>query len=385
LVLVVLASVYNSALADAVSPQENDIVRDGKIDAAGSDKVLSYDIQAKEGYQIGVAFLGKLKSGSLKVRVTNQEDRVLWHDQVSRAGNFRIYKTVKLPEPGMYKLILDHEGPAKAEFSFQWSAGKFDSPSVSPAATFAGWGMAIIAAAFIVFAALNKADWKYLCLGAGFWCGTVALKFAWAASTNTMAENIVAHLPKAIGDGLFDLYLGALTGVFEVGVTWLVLKYSRLGKVDWKRALSFGIGFGSVEALLLGLVFSSAATVAILAPDALPKTVSGMFLQSTDWASVLAPIWERFFSVFVHIFATVLIFYAIEQKRPGWFWAAFTYKSVVDSAAAYYMSLNSQSLSGLLVIEGIFAVFGIAGLIGTLWIKHNYDKGETAIAGLQEA
>jgi hypothetical protein len=73
------------------------------------------------------------------------------------------------------------------------------------------------------------------------------------------------------------------------------------------------------------------------------------------------------------------------QKRSGWFWAAFAYKSVVDAAGAYYISLNSQSMTGLWVMEGIFTVFGIAGLIGTLWVKHNYDKGEMAIAGLQEA
>ena len=371
--IILLILTVGSATAEISPPKEGAKVGQATIDATEPGKVLFFDIEAKEkNYQVGVAFRGELISGSLQVKITNRQEQVIWHETVASPGPFVVNTVVKMPEPGMYKLILAHDGPAKAKYSLEWMSGKIDIPTVSPVALIGGLGMIAVALAFVGYAAINKLGWRYLGLGALLWVVTVALKIAWAIPMNPLVHSLMAPLPDVIDKLLFELYIGTLTGIFEVGITWIVLRYTRLGKAAWKSALSFGIGFGAIEAFLLGLGSLGAVTAAILIPDRLPLDFLKQFSQS-NFLFFLAPIWERFFAVLIHIYTNVLIFYAVVQRRPGWFWLAFVYKSLIDAAAAFYLLNNIQGLVQIWCMEGIVAVWGIAGYAGTLWVKRHYD------------
>jgi uncharacterized membrane protein YhfC len=247
--------------------------------------------------------------------------------------------------------------------------------TVSTLALLGGSGMIAVAIGFVIYAALRKLGWGYLGLGALAWVVTVMLKFAWAFSVNSFIYNgLYDALPEVIAALLFYLYVGALTGIFEVGVVWLVMRYTRLGRVSWKRALAFGIGFGAVEALLLGLSSLGNVLMALIIPSAFPLEALEQVSRLNNVLYGLAPILERFSIVLVHILANVLIFYAIARRKPKWFWLALIYKTGLDAVAAFAQFWGLETLAKIWTIEAVVALWGIIGWLGIRWVQQRYPE-----------
>jgi uncharacterized membrane protein YhfC len=253
-------------------------------------------------------------------------------------------------------------------------------PVVSPVAFLGGAGMVAVAVAFTGYVLYRRLGFAYFLLGAALWIVTVALKFAWAIpTTEPLRRELERLLPWPMASTVFCVYGGAITGATEVAITWLVLRYTRLGQASWNRALSFGVGFGAIEALLLGFASLMAVTAAILRPASLPAALVES-LASINVAIGLAPIWERFFTVWIHIFSNVLIFYAIATRSPRWFWTSFVYKSGID-AVATWASLSFLGGAGgadlawrAWSVEMIVAAWGIVGWLGTRWLRQRYPS-----------
>jgi uncharacterized membrane protein YhfC len=208
----------------------------------------------------------------------------------------------------------------------------------------------------------------------------VILKFAWAVPVNPQVyEALTGALPEGATTAVFSLYVGSLTGLFEVIAVWLLLRYTKFGQVPWGRALAFGIGFGAVEALWLGIGSIASVLTAILSPDALPiGTLEEIVRQSTA-AYIAAPPWERFFTVLVHIASNVLLFYAIARQQARWVGASFAYKTAIDALVAWAQIRGwLASPVGLWAIEGAVALFGIAGWLITRWLAAHYPEPSQA-------
>ena len=91
----------------------------------------------------------------------------------------------------------------------------------------------------------------------------------------------------------------------------------------------------------------------------------------------LAPISERFFTVLVHVLANVLIFYAVAQRKPRWFWLAFIYKTGIDAVAAFAQVWGLETLAKIWIIEAVVALWGIVGWLGIRWVQQRYpDQAE---------
>jgi len=82
---------------------------------------------------------------------------------------------------------------------------------------------------------------------------------------------------------------------------------------------------------------------------------------------------ERFFTILIHIFSSILIFCSIKNKILSLFWLSFVYKTVIDAIAAWgQLSFNINILSHLWIIELIVIIYGIIGFYGIRWIKNRY-------------
>ena len=228
--------------------------------------------------------------------------------------------------------------------------------------------MVLVALAFLVFAALRRLPWRYVGLGALAWILTVALKFAWAIPVNgPLFRALENTLPKSVADPIFYVYVGALTGIFEVGIVWLMVRYKGWGQpITWAKALAFGIGFGVVEALLLGLSSLVAVTNFMVSPDAALQNPEAL-AHLNNVLFGLAPISERFFTVLIHVAANLLIFYSVLRREARWFWLAFIYKTAFDAIATFAQFWGVDTLSHLWTIEAIVALFGIIGWL-VWWI-----------------
>jgi uncharacterized membrane protein YhfC len=198
--------------------------------------------------------------------------------------------------------------------------------AVSSIALVGGIGMIAVALGFFGYALTRRLGAGYLGLGALAWFVTVAVKFAIAIPANGWLFKKTHLLADPWGNAVFDTYVGLLTGITEVGLVWIVLRYTQFGRARWPRVLAFGIGFGAIEALLLGVASLAAAIVAIKMPEKLPKEVLDQLLQSDHLWVQLAPISERIFACLGHLGTNVMIFYAVSRRAPRWFWFAFLYR-----------------------------------------------------------
>jgi uncharacterized membrane protein YhfC len=251
----------------------------------------------------------------------------------------------------------------------------FQAQSISPIVLLPGIGMILVALVFFGYALSRRLGFRYLVFGGIAWVVTVALKFVWALSFNApIYQALTGGLPEAVGQFIFYIYVGSLTGVFEVALVWLFLRYTRFGKVSWEKALAFGIGFGALEALLLGLSSLSSSLTALLAPDQFPPDALAQLALASNILFGLAPIVERIATILVHIFCNVLLFYSVQTRQVRWFWAAFFYKSALDSVAAFAQFWGVNTVARIWTIEAIVILFGLFAWWGTRWVAARYPQ-----------
>lgn len=176
-------------------------------------------------------------------------------------------------------------------------------------------------------------------LGAVAWVVSVAMKVGWAVATNAAVKvALIRAAGPGAGTALMEIYVGLLTGVFEVG---LVVLAARLRGATRDEAVAFGLAFGGFEVLLLGL-----AAVAVHAANA-PFHV---FVGVVERASALV----------FHVVASVLVL----RGRTRAAVVAFVYKSAVDAFGAWgILSYGVKASPGkLLVVEAVLAACAIASV-----------------------
>jgi uncharacterized membrane protein YhfC len=372
----VLILVGCGSFEETSPPMEGASVTGATLDEADAGTYMLFTVQVEQaGDPVGVDFRGILTTGSVRVQLLASEGQATWQEEVASLGSFAVNTVVRPPESGEYQLGLAWDGPVQASYSLQWKPGEIEVATVSSRALLGGSGMIAVAIGFVIYAALRKLGWGYLGLGALAWVLTVVLKFVWAVPINPFVYNALYDaLPEVIAAPLFYLYVGALTGIFEVAIVWLVMRYTRLGRVSWNRALAFGIGFGAVEALLLGLSSLGTVLTALVVPGVFPLEALEQVSRLNNVLYSLSPIVERFSIVLVHILANVLIFYAVAQRRPKWFWLALIYKTGIDAVAAFAQLWGLETLAKIWAIEAVVALWGLVGWLGIRWVQQRYSE-----------
>ncbi|BBB33327.1 conserved hypothetical protein [Thermotomaculum hydrothermale] len=243
-----------------------------------------------------------------------------------------------------------------------------------------GIGMVIAGIfAYLIWQKKHKIDFSFYLLGAAAWIFGVGLKFVFAILFNEKIKVLLQEtFTKPFSDILFYIYIGLLTGVFECGIVllfvWLI---KSLQKESFEEAVGFGIGFGAIEAIGLGVISLISIGLIIISPDSFPKEVLAKVELLNIWI-IPAPIIERISTIFIHIFATVLIVFAYLTKKQKWFWASFVYKTFVDTIAGWF-ALNhlGNNLFALYSLEFEIAILGLFGFLGLKLLKQNWPEKNT--------
>ena len=364
-----------SACQPAAAPQNagGSIYGDFKRSSQGEDTLFRVDVP--EGGAVGVDFRGTLVQGSVTVQLRDAQGRAVWQE-TCRAGDFAVNQVVT-PGAGVYQLSLAWQGDVQMKtYSLIWKPGPVEISAPGPVVLVGGVGMLLVSAGYAAYVFRRRLSAKYFSLGLAAWIVAVALKFLWAVPVNPPVYRfLAAQLPPALAGPLSWGYVGALTGVFEVLVVWAVLRRMPIGRAPFQSALAFGIGFGVVEALLLGMASLGTSLSMMSMPRSVPLAALDQFARSSTLLANLAPVSERLFTVMVHIFSNVAIFYAIARRRSGWMWLAFLYKTLIDSLAAYVQLQGlTGNLSVIWQVEGVVAVWGLLGLWATAWLGRHYPQ-----------
>ena len=339
------------------------------------------DGMIKDGAPIKIKVSGDVQNGSLVFELRDPNGQAVWSSGTINPGDFSISSEYNLStaQTGTYTLGLVYSDNISAIYNLSWQAIK-----LSPVILLPGVGMILVSLTFVIYAARRKLlGWRYLGLGALFWVVTVVAKFAFAIPVNPLLQRLLNVTQENLfspGNLIFYVYIGALTGIFEVGLAYIILRKIRWGNATWNQALVFGIGFGTIEALLLGLPALGSALVGIFSPDALPIPTLGNLAASTSLVMGLAPVVERLSVIFAHIFACVLIFYGIANGEGKWVWLSVLYKTLLDTPAAFASFWGLNTAARIWTIEAIIVIFGLIGLWGTIQIAHRYPQkpGEVA-------
>jgi uncharacterized membrane protein YhfC len=226
---------------------------------------------------------------------------------------------------------------------------------------------------------------KWAWLGGGIWAIGVVLKFVVAMLVN---EPILAWLKPLLPQALYlaagSLYIGSLTGIFEIGITLLFAVLIKKMTTSPYRAIGIGVGAGVVEALLIG--FSQLGNAAYLlyggqgSSEIMGSLVATISLN--PYFFLLAPV-ERAITICCHISSRVLVILAVSRRKYGYFWAGFLLMTGIDTIAGY------AHLSGLLTtttmwwIELAILPFAIASLLIVWWCVRKWPQGEPSASAAQ--
>ena len=355
-------------------------IEGGRLQVIEAGEEFPFEVRVDEsmiatGVPVTIKVSGDVSSGWLRFELRAPGGEAVWDSGTINPGDFAItgeYSPLA-GTAGTYKLGMVYGPNTEATYNLGWQALR-----LGPLVLLPGVGMILIGLGFVGYAARKRLlGWRYLGLGALFWALTVAVKFAVAIPLNPVVFRLLGVSYERLfapGNLIAYLYIGALTGVFEVGLTWLVLSRAHWGKATWPQALVFGIGFGVVEALLLGLLGFGSALAALLGTEALPISVLGGLAGNATLAMGLAPVVERLAVILAHIFACVLIFYAIGRGEAKWGWLAIGYKTLLDAVAGFANFWGVSTLSKIWTMEAILVVLGLIALWGARRIELRYRQ-----------
>lgn len=201
------------------------------------------------------------------------------------------------------------------------------------------------------------------------WTAGVALKFAAALLLNKpLLSGLDALLPRSSYLFLGAVYIGLLTGVFEIGITLAAaLKWRSLAR-DVNQAVAVGVGAGAFEAILVG----AAALIGVLvAMSNLPgsqqaRTAIALSAAHTPLAWLAGPV-ERIMAILMHTSSRTLVLLSVAQRRWTYFWYGFFLLTGVDAIAGFVHVSGMVSRISLWWVELAIAPFAVASVPIIRW------------------
>lgn len=188
-------------------------------------------------------------------------------------------------------------------------------------------------------------------------------------SYNKSTANFLLNNPVA-----YMLYGGFMAGIMEETARLISFKFFIKGR-DTTTALTYGIGHGGIEAILIGAIGSLNSIVyailinkggfqSIMEGASVSKDViNATYNQFVDSASVLWLITglERAIAITIQISLSVLVLYAIREKKYIYYIVAIISHAIIDFPAALYQVGVLKNIYlvelGILVMAIVLAIF----------------------------
>lgn len=168
---------------------------------------------------------------------------------------------------------------------------------------------------------------------------------------------------------VYVVVIGGFTaGLFEETARYLGVKFILKKQRGYQDAISFGLGHGFCEAILItGLTFinyliycimingGTFDTLAKAMPSATAQQLISVLTAATA-GNIYIGIAERVFAVTYHVFATVLIFKGINSKKIGYYFLAILAHTILNSGAVLLAKyVNVWASEGFLLVVSILA------------------------------
>ncbi|MBE3595938.1 MAG: YhfC family intramembrane metalloprotease [Hydrogenibacillus sp.] len=209
-----------------------------------------------------------------------------------------------------------------------------------------------------------------------------ALHFIVLGSAGPTRAYLLAH-PIA-----YALYGALAAGLFEEGGRYLVMRRFMTSRRSFGDGLSFGLGHGGLEAVVvLGMTSLSNLALSLqINSGAFDSTLSAPGINEHAREALLAlkttliqasPIdfylggVERLFAFVLQLFFSLLVLYALKARRPRYVLYAVLAHAVVDLVPGYFQATGRVNVYG---IEGLLLVYALAAAWGILRIKRCFEQ-----------
>ena len=185
----------------------------------------------------------------------------------------------------------------------------------------------------------------------------------------------------------FALYGCLAAGLFEEIGRYLGMRFLVRSTGNPGTAVAYGIGHGGLEAMLIGgiatvqtFVFATmlnsgrldTALGAALTPDALTHLRAG--LQHLSVVTVAAGALERLIALLIQIGLSLVVWRAVETRRPALLALAVLLHAVIDFPAG----LVQAGLMATPLAEGLLLVLGVALIV--FFLRHLPRKAAAAVS-----
>ena len=184
---------------------------------------------------------------------------------------------------------------------------------------------------------------------------------------------------------------GLFPGVFEETGRLVAYKTVLRKRTNRETSISYGIGHGGMEAILLvGMSYATYLVFAVMinagifgivvdqaaaqAPDQVNSlTALASQIASLTLADIGLGLAERVFAFLFHVGASILVFYACRDRKRFWL---FPLAIVLHTVMDFIVALCSFKVLSISVwgIEGIIAAFGILTFVGAYLLLYRRDR-----------
>ena len=142
----------------------------------------------------------------------------------------------------------------------------------------------------------------------------------------------------------------AFPGIFEETGRYVCYKYLLQKEKGKITAISYGIGHGGFESLLLG----ASLLRFVFIKDTLIS--QGLLKEDVTFMQMFLSAWERFACIFIQVSLSVLVFKAIKEHNINFYILAIVLHDFVDFFAFIY---QKSILSNIYVIELFISIFAL--------------------------
>ena len=172
-------------------------------------------------------------------------------------------------------------------------------------------------AVFIYFARVKGSMWLAFILGGASWLGALLLRIL------PLQLPLVIYGQDFASNLVYFGYASLLAGLFEEGIRYICIKKASFTREDHSHVLSFGLGWGFLEAVLIYalsalafLVFMPELTFMDLLPGAIERNVAVLLHSALSFLVLCALKMKRFLALAIGLHAlvdmvTVSIYYYV--------------------------------------------------------------------------
>jgi len=186
---------------------------------------------------------------------------------------------------------------------------------------------------------------------------------------------------------LFAIYGALAAGIFEETGRFIAFKTVIKNKHEWKDGLSYGIGHGGIEAILIGtisniqyMVFSSLinkGSFDTVLGSKVPASQIGQLNQvkelliQSNSSTIIFGVAERIFAFGIQVALTMVVLYAVRYRKNIYLFIAILLHSLMNVPASLY---QTKIITNIYVAESVVVIYFIIAIIFLSKTKKIFSK-----------